>query len=61
MTERKPMKCPRCGVQMNAHAERLLEPRSLEEARSADPILGGVVEECFSCPGCGWAASRPLL
>lgn len=42
------MKCPRCGVDMNFHAEKV----SYEEG-PIDPDFGGVVEEAHSCPKCG--------
>jgi ribosomal protein S27AE len=49
------MICPRCGIAMNPHAEKLVYP---SDATAADPALGGVVEELHTCPGCGASASR---
>jgi hypothetical protein len=43
---------------MNRHAEKLIEPRSAEEARRVDPELGALVEEFHSCPNCGKGAKR---
>lgn len=51
--------CPKCGGEMNHHADKLLHPATPEEARKADPALGGVIEEMHYCPACGAVASRP--
>ena len=59
MPEKKSkMVCPECGVEMNHHAEKLAEPVNAEEARRADPVLGGIIEEVHTCPDCGHSASR---
>lgn len=58
MKKRAGMRCPKCGAQMNRHAEKLIEPRTAEEARTADPALGGILEQVFGCPKCGWTESR---
>ena len=50
--------CPKCGATMNPHAEKVVEPRSAEEAKYADPALGGVVLEIHGCAGCGTVESR---
>jgi predicted RNA-binding Zn-ribbon protein involved in translation (DUF1610 family) len=52
------MKCPRCGAEMNHHADKLIEPTSQEEAERMDAALGGMVEEMFACPNCGYVDSR---
>jgi hypothetical protein len=52
-----PMICPRCGIAMNHHAEKLIEPRTDAEAARIDPVLGGLVEEMHACR-CGASASR---
>ena len=54
----KPMHCPDCGVGMNHHAEKLVDPRSAEEAAMMDPVLGGIIEEMHTCPECGRVNSR---
>jgi predicted RNA-binding Zn-ribbon protein involved in translation (DUF1610 family) len=54
----KPMKCPACGVEMNHHAEKLVDPVSAQEAARVDPALGGLIEEIHTCPECGQAHSR---
>ncbi len=53
----KPMSCPRCGAEMNQHAEKLVHPTAPGEA--ADRVLGGSIEELWACRACGAGASRP--
>jgi ribosomal protein S27AE len=57
-TEASPMICPRCGAEMNHHAEKLLHPTGSAEEACMDPVLGGIVEELHTCPACGTGASR---
>ena len=52
------MTCPKCGATMNQHAQKLIDPRSREEAARLDSALSGVVHEMHSCPACGASASR---
>ena len=52
-----PMRCPRCGAEMNHHADKVL-PSSAAAGSPVDPVLGGPVEEMHSCPVCGTNASR---
>ena len=56
---KKPLVCKECDVEMNPHAEKLMDPRTPEEARRVDPALGGILEEFHTCPACGCSASRP--
>jgi NAD(P)H-dependent FMN reductase len=53
-----PMVCPRCGIEMNQHAEKLVHPTGAAEAASVDPVLGGIIEQLHTCPSCGTGASR---
>jgi predicted RNA-binding Zn-ribbon protein involved in translation (DUF1610 family) len=53
-----PMICPACGVEMNPHAEKLVDPVNAQEAARMDPALGGLIEEIHTCPECGHADSR---
>lgn len=55
----QPMKCPACGVTMNHHAEKPMEPRNAEEAEAAASGMGCLIEEVHTCPACGGVASRP--
>jgi predicted RNA-binding Zn-ribbon protein involved in translation (DUF1610 family) len=52
------MICPKCGGEMNYHAEKLVDPITPDEADMADPALGGIAEEFHTCPKCGASASR---
>ena len=58
MPEAKKMVCPDCGVEMNRHAEKLDYTAALDDPASADPDLGGVLEEAHTCPLCGKTAVR---
>jgi hypothetical protein len=52
------MICKECDVEMNHHADKLVDPTSAAEAKLVDPALGGMVEEMHSCPACGCTDSR---
>ena len=52
------MRCPKCGAEMNRHAEKLVYPGSAAEARLADNQLGGLIEETHACPACGNVEGR---
>jgi ribosomal protein S27AE len=49
------VKCPRCGAEMNHHADKLL---ALESEISANGAIRSTVMELHSCPACGSSASR---
>ncbi len=55
----KPMTCPECGVTMNHHAEKLVDPYLPQHAALVDPKLGGMIEETHTCPECGKGHSCP--
>jgi len=52
------MICPRCGAEMNHHAEKLLYPLDRADVASVDSVMGGILEEVHSCPACGASASQ---
>ncbi len=61
------MICPRCGVEMNHHCDKLVYGTGSQEAELQentqidpviDPLLGGVISEFHTCPKCGTAACR---
>ena len=52
------MICPKCGGQMNHHADKLVYPVSAQEAEKMNATWGGMIEETHSCPACGAVASR---
>ena len=58
MAPRPKLRCPACNLDRNFHAEKLRDPRSEDEARHVDPLLGGVLTEFHTCPGCGTVVER---
>ena len=52
------MICPRCGVEMNRHAEKVDYSAGPADPEAADPDFGGVVEEFYTCPECGQTLAR---
>jgi predicted RNA-binding Zn-ribbon protein involved in translation (DUF1610 family) len=50
--------CPKCGDEMNHHADKLIFSSEHNAADKIDPTLGGSIEETHGCPGCGAIASR---
>jgi ribosomal protein S27AE len=58
MTEGGKMICPRCGVEMNRHAEKVDYAAGLADPEAVDTDFGGVVEEFHTCPECGQTLSR---
>lgn len=54
------LRCPKCGAEMNRHAEKLVHPETTAEARRVDPGLGGLLEETHACPQCGNIEARRL-
>ena len=53
------MICPKCGGEMNHHADKVVHPATTEEATKINPVFGGLVEETHACPACGAVAARP--
>ena len=52
------MICPKCGAEMNHHADKLVDPVTPEDRKHFNYTLSGMIEEMHSCPGCGAVASR---
>ena len=52
------MLCPKCGAEMNHHADKLVDLGRPEDAQRMNATLGGVIEEIHFCPACGAVASR---
>lgn len=48
--------CPRCGAEMNHHANKV--DYGADEESSGDAAFDGVVEEVHTCPQCGYVGSR---
>jgi len=57
-TQKIKMICPRCGTEMNHHADKLVYPVSAEDAKEMNAALGGLIEETHCCPRCGGVESR---
>jgi predicted RNA-binding Zn-ribbon protein involved in translation (DUF1610 family) len=56
--QKRKMICPKCGDEMNHHADKLLDAVAPEDLTHVNPTLGGVIEEIHGCPGCGAVESR---
>jgi ssDNA-binding Zn-finger/Zn-ribbon topoisomerase 1 len=54
MSEETNVCCPKCGTEMNHHAEKLDQSRGDED----DLELGGVVVEIHTCPVCRFVLER---
>ena len=52
------MTCRECGIEMNHHADKIVNPTSVEEVRQMNPADGGFVEEVHTCPECGCSETR---
>ncbi len=55
----KKMICPKCGSEMNYHAEKIDYSAALEDPELMDPDLGGILQQIHTCPACGTTATRP--
>ena len=53
MAKTNAMRCSQCGIEMNYHAEKIDYITALTEPNAIDPDLGGIVDEVYTCPGCG--------
>jgi predicted RNA-binding Zn-ribbon protein involved in translation (DUF1610 family) len=49
MNKKTKMKCPRCGIDMNYHAEKI----EYSDTGRFDPDFGGTIQEAHTCPNCG--------
>ncbi len=49
--------CPRCGSEMNRHAEKL-DYGADPAGTSFDPALGAGLMEFHTCPGCKYVLER---
>ena len=57
-SQKSKMICPKCGAEMNHHADKLVDPVKPEDLKHVNPMLSGVIEEMHYCPGCGAVESR---
>jgi ribosomal protein S27AE len=58
MANKDKMICPKCGEEMNHHADKLVDPITPEDRKKINPALGGLIEETHHCPSCGGVESR---
>ncbi len=54
---RKPLDCPRCGLEMNRHAEKIAAHAVGEHGR--EDSSGGVLYEFHTCAACRFVLERP--
>lgn len=54
------MKCPKCGADMNFHAEKIVYGLSSDSAEPASDGFNASLQELHACPRCGAAASRKV-
>lgn len=52
-SEYKKVICPDCKREMNRHAEKPNYSVPIPDRDVMDPAIGAVVEDAYSCPGCG--------
>lgn len=57
--EREKEKCPRCGGDMNFHAEKVDYSSELADPRDMDPEFGGALGEFHTCPLCHLTVEVP--
>jgi predicted RNA-binding Zn-ribbon protein involved in translation (DUF1610 family) len=47
------MRCPKCGAEMNHHANKVDYAAGARQPDAVDPAFRGVLQEVHQCPGCG--------
>jgi len=52
------MQCPKCGAEMNCHAEKVVYGVSTGGAEGEGDWFNASLQEFHACPRCGAAASR---
>ena len=57
-TAESKMICPRCGVEMNHHSNKIVYGGESQQETPTDLTLGGLIEEFHTCSKCGGGASR---
>jgi len=61
MAERQKIRCPRCGAEMNFHAEKVDYSRTPGDPAEVGAVFDGVLVEFHTCPECGQAEERTAL
>jgi ribosomal protein S27AE len=52
------MICPRCGIEMNHHGDKIVYIADPQDAGNSDSSLGGIIAQFHTCPKCGGGTSR---
>jgi len=52
------MMCPRCGAQMNHHAEKVEFSSVRDGLTATDRTLDGILQNVYACPNCGGIEMR---
>ena len=47
------MICPRCGAQMNHHADKVDVSSVRDGLTATDRTLDGILQNVYACPNCG--------
>ena len=55
------IRCPRCGAEMNHHANKVDYSAGHADPRAIDPVFSGVLQQVHQCPGCGNIELRRAL
>lgn len=55
--DRPRLSCPRCGDEMNRHAEKI-DTQAMPEQGGPNDESEGVLKEFHACAGCGFAFER---
>ena len=53
------LSCPRCGTEMNHHADKVDYSADPSDSEAADTDFVGVLAEFHTCPGCRFVVERP--
>jgi predicted RNA-binding Zn-ribbon protein involved in translation (DUF1610 family) len=53
MAEKTRLHCPKCGAEMNHHADKIDYSAGRAEPQADDLGMGGVLQEVHTCPNCG--------
>ncbi|MBA2303560.1 MAG: hypothetical protein H0W08_13110 [Acidobacteria bacterium] len=53
-----PMTCAGCGMKMNPHAEKPVDPVTRADTERVDAAVSALIEEIHQCPDCGNVQSR---
>ena len=55
---KKIVKCPKCGTEMNHHADKIIAEFTEEDLKYYNEAFEGIIKEHYKCPGCGATLSN---